>query len=421
MRNSPWAAILLLASIGTSGPLGADSVPCWPCWLGPHRNGAVDYFKPPEPWPNRLRVTWKRKVGAAYSTPLLVGQRIYQLSRRGRNEVLSCLSVQDGRVLWQRQFEVPFKVGSGGERHGDWPKSTPCYVQGRIVTVAINGTIRCWDADTGRLIWTKDYTAEFDPPHPYWGAATSPVASDDTVFVHVGNDERGGALVALGLANGAERWRLEGDGPCYSSPVLATLDGVRQVIEWNHRRLVGVDATTGKPLWQLLLPHTGADQNMPSPVVAGDRIVLGAENRGIRCLRPRRNGNQWVVETLWHQKRLACEMSTPIVHAGRVFGLSHYDRGRLFCLDLATGKILWVGPPRTAEYATFLAVPGYVLALLSTGQLLVIDVSSDRYMPVAQYTVSTTPTWSGPVLLPGGILIKDHDTMVRYAFETGPR
>lgn len=330
--------------------------------------------------------------------------------------MLYCIDVEDGGIVWQREFPTPFKVGSGGERHGDWPKSTPCYANGYVVTLSINGILRAVNARTGDVAWTKDYSSEFSPPHPYWGAATSPLAEGGHVFVHVGNDEHGGALVALDVASGREIWRRPGDGPCYSSPVLATFGGVKQVVEWNHKRLVGIEASTGELLWAVPLPHTGPDQNMPTPVVYRGRVFLGAENRGIRCLKPHRVDGKWVVELLWHQKRLACEMATPIVVEGHVFGLSHYDSGRLFCLDAETGDIRWVGPPRTAEYATFLAIPGHVLVLLSTGELQVLRIDSPDYRPVVRYRVAETPTWAAPVLLRDGILIKDHTAITRWAF-----
>lgn len=191
---------------------------------------------------------------------------------------------------------------------------------------------------------------------------------------------------------------------------------MKQVLKWNRHRLVGLRAADGHELWPYPLPHTGPDQNTPASVVKENRIYVVAQNRGIRCLRPGLRDGRWQVEVLWHQKRLACEMATPVVNGDFIFGLSHYDSGRLFCLDARIGAIRWVGPPRTAEYATFLAIPGYVVVLLSTGELQILPVGAEEYRPVARYQVADSPTWAGPVLLTDGVLIKDHDSLTRWRF-----
>lgn len=404
---------LLFAAAVCLIPPDAPASVHWPGWLGPRRDGIVRY---PVRLPTdgaRLRQRWRLEVGPAYSSPLVVDGRVYQMGRMAGKELLWCIDLEQGRPLWRRAFEVPFQVGSGGERHGDWPKSTPCYANGRVFTLAINGILRAWDARSGELLWQRDYGAQFGARHPYWGAATSPLADGDALIVHLGNDKRG-ALFCLDAATGEVRWRQGDDGACYSSPQLAVIDGVPQVIEWNHRAVVGVDRATGRKLWEYPLPHEGPNQNMTTPLINDETIIVGAENRGIRCLAPRRSGNRWAVEVRWFVRRLATEMSTPLVYRGRLYGLSHFDRGRLFCLDAATGRLIWLGPPRTAEYATLLAAGPYVVVLLSSGELRVLDASADRYTVVARHQITDTDCWSYPVLLPDGLLVKDHDSLVRW-------
>ena len=77
------------------------------------------------------------------------------------------------------------------------------------------------------------------------------------------------------------------DGPCYSSPLLVEHEGIRQVIEWNHRALVGVESKTGKLLWEFPFPHTGTNQNMPTPSFDKGRVLLGGENRGLHGIEPK--------------------------------------------------------------------------------------------------------------------------------------
>ena len=99
-----------------------------------------------------------------------------------------------------------------------------------------------------------------------------------------------------------------------------------------------------------------------------------------------------------------------------LYGLSHYDKGRFFCLDTETGKLLWTGPGRTGQNVMFLAIPGYVLALVSHGELNILKAAGDEFKKVASYEVADSQTWAPPVLLKGAILVKDHNQLTRWEF-----
>lgn len=203
----------------------------------------------------------------------------------------------------------------------------------------------------------------------------------------------------------------------YSSAIIVEIDGVRQVIDWNQRVLTGVDAATGTQLWETPFPQVSSDQNMPTPSFHDGHIIVGAENRGVRSFSPRKNKDgTWTVAEDWHQKEVALDMSTAVVRDGLLYGFSHYRRGQLFCLDLATGDVLWSGPGRTGDNVTFLTVEGYVLALTDTGTLQIFAATGEGYEPVATYEVADTPSWAPPVLLEDGLLIKAETTLTRWGF-----
>ena len=226
----------------------------WPGWLGPHRNGWVDHVQPPASWPEKLLRSWQVTVGTGYGSPLVVANRVYQHARQGDHEVLWCLDLETGNVQWRQEYRVPFKIGGGGEFHGKGPKSSPLWAEGRIFTMSITGALSAWDASSGALQWRRDYASQFKKGHPYWGASTSPIVDGDRVIVHFGTDDEG-ALVALNTKNGQEVWRHGKDGASYSSPLLVEIDGIRQVVQWNHRALVGVDSNSGRALWEFPFPH----------------------------------------------------------------------------------------------------------------------------------------------------------------------
>lgn len=410
---SATIAMLLVACAWRSS-LGDEIY--WPGWLGPARNGWVDDFEPPTMWPERLKKDWQVEVGIGYSSPLVSTGRIFQHARQGDNEVLWCVDLDKGDVKWRQHYAAPFKMGGGGEWHGKGPKSTPVFADDRLFVMSISGLISAWNATSGERLWRQDYGSRFASSHPYWGTATSPIVDDDRIIVHFGNDDEG-VLVALDVESGKEIWSQGKDGPSYSSPLVVEIDGSRQIVEWNHRAVVGVDSQSGGLLWEYPFPHEGSNQNMPTPTFHKGCVFVGGENRGLRSVKPQRVNGSWTAKELWHQKDVALDMSSAVVNDNLLFGFSHYDKGRLFCLDTSTGSIRWQSPGRTGDNVMFLSIPGYIIALIDNGELRIVKASGDRYDKVASYRVAETPTWAPPVLLKDGFLIKDEQSLTRWSFD----
>ena len=408
-----FAVILLVAGVCQAQASKSAGVH-WPGWLGPKRDGWAPSFKVPGRWPGKLQRGWRVKVGTGYGSPLVASGRVYQHARQGEDEVVWCVDLETGAVKWRESYSAPFKIGGGGERHGKGPKSCPVLADGRLFTMSIAGVLTAWDAASGRRLWRRDYRKRFGKSHPYWGAATSPLVDGARVIAHFGMEEKG-ALIALDAATGKEVWSQGKDGPCYSSPLLVELGGTRQVIEWNHRVLAGVESESGRLLWEYPFPHETHNQNMPTPVFHKGRVLIGGENRGVHSIEPLYRGGKWTVKKRWSQKAVALDMASAIVNGDLLYGLSHYDKGRFFCLDMETGKLRWMGPPRTGQNAMFLAVPGYVLALVNHGELHIIEATGDGFRKAASYQVANSPTWAPPVLLKRGLLVKDHEALTLWS------
>src|SRR5262245_7285256 len=90
---------LLLAA-----PLGAAD---WAEWRGPLRNGVSLEKGLLQEWPkDGPKLMWQANdIGAGYSTPSVVGDRIYLLSNDGlENESAIALSTKDGKKIWSTRL-----------------------------------------------------------------------------------------------------------------------------------------------------------------------------------------------------------------------------------------------------------------------------------------------------------------------------
>ena len=406
---------LVLALAGAFIPVlpAADLV--WPGLLGPQRDGWVEHFKIPARWPKQLKKEWSVEVGAGYGTPLVEGQRVYQHARQGEEEVVWCVDLASGKQIWRKSYKNPFKIGGGGERHGKGPKSCPVMADGRLFTLSITGMIHAWDVESGSLLWRKDYRGKWEKGNqPNWGVSTSPIVDGERLIVHLGNDGVG-ALMAFDVKSGREVWSQGEHGTSYSSPLLVEIAGVRQVVQWNHETLAGVDSRTGKLLWEYPAPHRSHNQNMPTPVFHKGRILLGGENRGIKCLEPLLKDGKWSVNRLWHQRKVALDMSTAVINGDHLYGMSHFKMGQIFCLDPRDGTIRWLSEGRVGQNVAFLALEGHVAALRANGELRIIAADPAAYRARAAYRVAPDQTWAPPVLLDSKILIKDLNRLTLWS------
>ena len=412
--RAPSRLLIALAALCSLADLHSEVH--WPEWLGPNRDGQVTYFKTPEKWPDGLTQSWNINIGEGSAMPIIANGRIYAHSRQRGEEVVWALDPKTGRVIWRKSYPVDYRIQSWGTRHGNGPLSNPTFADGRLFTFSVTGILSAWDAQSGDLLWRRDYAHQFRQTHPDWGHSFSPLVDGDQVIVHFGGGDSG-VLVALNVATGDVVWTEGEDGPSHASPILVTLEGIRQIVEWNYESVVGIESGTGKRLWDYSLPHRGSNQNSPTPVHFKGRLLIGGENRGIRSLEPKLENGEWRVIENWHRRDVSLNMASAIVNGDSLFGKSHFRQGQFFRLDIATGDVIWRGPSRMGEYATFLSVDDRVVILKDDTTLEIIDANSQTYDPIISYEVAESPTWAAPILLKDGFLIKDRTKLFRWRFE----
>ena len=378
----------------------------WPQWRGPNRDGVVGVYSAPAVWPEKLKLKWKVNVGEGHSSPVMADGKIYLHTRQGEREVVSCLRPGTGEVIWQEAYAASYTVNPAAERHGKGVKSTPVVQAGRIYTMGIGGILSCFDAKTGKPQWRKEFGS------PDFGTAMSPLVDRGLLIAHVGTGGHG-ALTAFDAETGSERWSWKGDGPAYASPIVVELGGTRQVVTQSQHNIVGVSVATGELLWRIPF-NTAYDQNIVTPVLYRDTLIFSGLDNGVMAVRVLKRGSEWSTETLWQNKDVSMYMSSPVVSGDLLFGLSHHKRGQFFCLDPRNGTTLWTSEGREATNAAIVDAGTVLLLLTDNAELIVVKKSGKGFEPLRKYSVADSPTWAHPVVLSGGILIKDTTTLALW-------
>lgn len=385
----------------------------WPQWRGPNRDGVTRDFRVPSQWPSSLKEEWKVTVGEGHSSPVGAEGRLYVLARQEEDEVVLCLDAVSGKEIWKSSYPAAYTMNPAATGHGKGPKSTPAVSDGRLFTLGINGVLSCFDAKSGKLKWRHEFSKQYPSTSPLYGTAMSPLILNGLCIAHVGGHDRG-ALTAFDAETGAVKWTYDGDGPAYSSPMVATLAGELQLITYTQNYVVGI-SVSGKLLWRIAA-RRAYDTNSVTPVVHKDLVIFSLDEKGIVAVRIVRKGTGFATEEVWRNPVVESYMNTPVAEGNRLIGFSYRKKGQFFCVDAETGKTLWEGPGRAGENAAILNAGGLFFLLTNEARLIVLKADTAGYEPLKEYTVAHSPTWAHPVLLGTRILIKDKNSLVSLRF-----
>src|SRR5262252_4554005 len=266
----------------------------WNQWRGPNRDAVVASFNPPNTWPDKLKPIWKVQVGIGHSSPVVSGKRVFIHSRKDENEVVSCFDLDTGKQLWTDSYPASYTMNPAAVSHGKGPKSTPVVADDKLYTLGISGILSCYNANSGKLLWRREFSKKEKPTSPLYGTAMSPMMDRGLLIAHVGGNDSG-TLAAFDAKTGDTRWTWSADGPGYASPIVAEISGTRQIVTQTQKNIVGFSASNG--------------------------LILSGLDKGVFAIKPVLSGQRWVTEELWKNTDVSMYMSSPVVIGDYIYGL----------------------------------------------------------------------------------------------------
>jgi outer membrane protein assembly factor BamB len=398
------------AKVRTTDPTGARSPAEWPGFRGPRRDGVVRGVQLETDWSQKPPVElWRRPIGPGWSSFAVDGDFIYTQEQRGDDEIVSCYRLTTGEPVWRHRDAVRFWESNGGAG----PRATPTLHDGRVYTMGATGVLNALDAATGAVVWTRNATADTGKTVPDWGIASSPLVFDDIVIVAVA-----GQLAAYDSKTGASRWMGQPGGAGYSSPHLATIDGVPQVLLLRGSRTISVAPADGTLLWEHAAgpPSTSIVQ----PAIAREREVLIATGdtmgaNGLRSVAVTRGGTGWTVEERWLSNGLKPYFNDFVVSKGHAFG---FDGSILACIDLADGTRKWKGGRYGHGQMVALPEQDLLLVLSEEGELVLVSATPDKFTEITRARGIEGKTWNHPVLVGDTLLVRNGEEMAAFRLPT---
>ncbi len=376
----------------------------WPGFRGPERDSIIRGVRIETNWSQSPPVElWRRPIGPGWSSFAVNGNHIYTQEQRGDDEIVSCYDLTTGAPVWRHRDAARFWESNAGAG----PRGTPTVSNGLVYAFGATGILNALDARDGSVVWSRNAASDTKKKIPGWGFASSPLVVGDEVIVATS-----GVLAAYDLDTGKPRWIGPAGGSAYSSPQLATIDGVPQIVLLNGQGAISVAPADGKLLWK----HEWNSDGIVQPaVIAGSDVLIGSGSGGgevgMRRVAVTHGPGGWSAEERWTSIGLKPYFNDFVVHRGHAYGI---DGSIISCIDLTDGKRKWKGGRYGAGQLLLLPDQDVLLVLSEEGELALVAAASDQFTELARFPAIEGKTWNHPVLVGDVLLVRNGQEMAAF-------
>lgn len=432
MIRSRVAVLIATAGIGLALPSAAHAGPTgqdWPQWRGARRDGVwretgvIQKFDGPE-----IKVKWRVPVANGYSGPTVAAGRVYlseRLTEPDSKERVRCFDWETGKEIWSFAYDCDYH----GVSSPDGPRASITVNDGRAYSIGATGSLYCFDAANGKVLWNHDLNAEYKIRMPDWGIAAAPVVEGGNVIVMI-SGEPNACLAAFDRKTGKEAWHALPDRATYSPPIVIDQAGKRVLVAWTAERIVGLAPESGALYWEYPWKSEGPNIDpCVTPAAHDNHLFFTSVYGGALMLELKKD--RLAVEKAWEKKgnsrledSLHTMFATPVLTATHLYGINYF--GELRCLDAKTGANIWenksIMPKGMWASAHLIENGDRTWILNEKGQLIIAKLSPAGYAEIdrAQLIKPTRGqlnqrggvVWSHPAFAYGHIFERNDEELV---------
>jgi outer membrane protein assembly factor BamB len=395
-------------------PIGAED---WNAFRGPRGDGVSTDTGFAQQWGPEKNIRWKAALpGPGNGSPIVSAGKVFvtcaQDPSEGKQRSLYCFDRKTGKELWVRT--VDFDKVMPTHKTNPYCATTPACDGERVVVWHGSAGVFCYDLD-GKQLWSRNL-GEFEH---IWGYASSPVIDGDRVYLNCGPGKRV-FVTALDRKSGETLWENgepgEGDGQrndagkymgSWSTPIVTTVDGQKQVICSLPTRVIGYDPASGKVLWYCKgLRGAKGDLSYSSPVIAGD-ICIATGGFGGPAIGFELGGKGDITDAarLWRREKNPQSIGTGVAVDGFLYR-PNAGPGTIECLDIKTGETVWQDRAAGANHwGSVVQAEGLLYIANQKGTTLVFKPNPEKYEQVAQNELDE-PSNSTPAFSDGDIFLR---------------
>lgn len=368
----------------------------WPNWRGPDHNGVSQESGWSSQWPaDGPKQLWKASVGTGFSSISVANGRAYTMGNQAKGgaveDTIYCFDAVTGKSVWQ--FSYPAALDPHFYEGG--PSATPTVDGDHLYTISKAGMVYSLDAVKGTVIWTNSPSADLGAATPTWGYSSSALVQGDLVIFNVGD-----CGVALDKTSGKLVWNTGKGSPGYATAVPCSFGGTPAVAVFSSGGAYGVETKSGRKLWNFPF-KTDYDMNIADLIVSGNDVFMSADYNHGAALARIKGGTATQV---WTDPGMCNHFNSCVLLDGYLYGIdgSAGNAGAsLKCLDFATGAEKW--SYQGLGTGGLIAADHKLIIMSDKGELVVAPASPTGFNPVARAQVLGGKCWTVPTLANGRI------------------
>lgn len=375
-------------------------------WRGPNSSGIYTVDKLLPQWPaDGPQIIWSFDgLGQGFTSPVFANNKIYINGMVSGQAVLFVLD-QNGKELQQFKYGKEFDASYPGVR------SSPTIVGDLAYLLTGHGKLTCLDLKTGKVVWAKEYTTQFDGTNITWGYTESVLIDGDKLFCTPGGKKNN--VMALNRMTGETIWSSLGLGelPAYCTPLLIKLSGRQLLVTHTESHVIGIDATTGKLLWNFAHPNQWAVHPNTPIYFDGGLFVFSGYGQGGEKLKLSADGSSVTKE--WDIKSFDSRMGGAVLIDGYIYGSG--DSGRSWqCIDWKTGEQKY-SSTEVAKGAA-IAANNKLIGYSEKGELFMAEANPSglKIISKTKVTLGSEQHWAHPVINKGVLYIHHGNSLIAY-------
>ena len=231
----------------------------------------------------------------------------------------------------------------------------------------------------------------------------------DRVLLNIGAAADKAGLVAFDAATGKVLWTATDQEASYSSPVAATINGVRHVIFFTRAGSWMSIRRTGRCAIRCAgVSRMQASVNAAVPLVVGDMVFLSSSyGTGATVMQITPSG----LKQIWSSDdALTNHYATSVYRDGFLYGYhGRQEEGpSLRCIEFKTGKVRWDVDGFRA--GTITLAGDRLLVLRESGELMLAPASPAAFKPIASAKILPGVVRSYPAIADGRLYARNEKT-----------
>jgi outer membrane protein assembly factor BamB len=398
--------VMLMTAAAFAGP--------WTHFRGPAGTGVSDEKGLPVQWGSDA-ITWKAPLpDGGNSAPIVWGDRVFVTcaENKGKLRHTICLNRADGKQLWKRT--VSYDLEEPTHNTNPYCSSTPA-TDGQVVIVWQGSAgLFAYDLE-GNERWKRDL-GKFTH---IWGNASSPVIDGDEVLLSAGPGLRH-VLYCLSKADGKTVWEHEQPAAqikepgqfkgSWSTPVIHTIGGKKQIILSLPQEIIGFDRRTGERIWWC---KGLGDLVYTSPLI-GDGFIVGMSGYGGPAIGMREPGGEdtgdlTATHRLWRHEKAPQRIGSGVIAGGHVYIMN--DPGTIFCINAKTGEQVWARgeKPGAGTWSSMLLADGKLWITTNAGEMVILK--PDPEYEVIAINKLREKTLATPAFSDGQIFVRGYQNL----------